>query len=300
MAVAFTPGQELVRGDLDIFLQNSSGNPANAATITYALYYVDPNTLMEVLIGSATRTPVNPAIGEYYAAVQIPANATEGDYRIRWTFQELVTSPQQQVVQEFAVVSAGSVLNPGFSAIEQDLIDCLRIMLRDNNPDRNYHFRPPEHEGTIGAFNQVFGYIWEDEELLHYLKLGLDFWNSAPPETEELCSLELLIAKKPMWRMAVLWGAMIFALQALMINWISEEFDYSIGGISLSIERSSKYEAAKRNAEEMFSKMADEWKTRTTKIVMGLRQPRFNTGVRSSFGPFVSRGTLSPRKYMGF
>ena len=42
MAVAFKRNQILVGGDLDIFLTNSNGNVANAAEITYALYFVEP------------------------------------------------------------------------------------------------------------------------------------------------------------------------------------------------------------------------------------------------------------------
>jgi len=65
MAVAFYPGQEVVRGDLDIFLKNSSNVPINPAEITYSLYFLDPGPPeVEVLIGSADRTPVNPAVGE--------------------------------------------------------------------------------------------------------------------------------------------------------------------------------------------------------------------------------------------
>ena len=65
MAIAFSPGQETGRGDLDIFLTNSSGNVANAFSLTYAIYFFDPVAEEEVLIGSGTRTPVNPAVGEY-------------------------------------------------------------------------------------------------------------------------------------------------------------------------------------------------------------------------------------------
>ena len=97
-----------------------------------------------------------------------------------------------------------------------------------NSPDRHYHFRPPEHEGVIQNFNRVFGQIWQDYELLEYLKLGLDWWNMYPPETEYLCSLDQLMQIKPTWRTAVLWAAMVHALTALAINWISEEF--SIAG----------------------------------------------------------------------
>lgn len=133
MGVAFSPGQTISRGDLDINLTNVDNNPANAYAITYAIYYVDPASQTEVLIGSDARLPVNPAVGEYYASLMVPASAQPGEYRIRWTFQEISTSPEQQVVQEFAVVAEGSITTtPTLSQCESDLIYKLRIMLRDN------------------------------------------------------------------------------------------------------------------------------------------------------------------------
>lgn len=297
MAVAFQPGQEVVRGDLDIFLTNNQGNPTNAAEITYALYYVDPGPPeQEVLIGSATRTPVNPAVGEYYAALMIPTGANVGTYRIRWTFRELVNSPQTQVVQEFAVVRESTQIVSPYSNAEQEMIDCLRVMLRDNNPDRNYHFRPPEHEADIGAYNRVFGYVWEDAELYQYLNRAVDWWDMFPPRTY-VCTIDKLVAQNPSWRSAIYYGAMMFALMALAINWVHEEFDYSIGGVSLSIDRSSKYESLKGNAEQQFDK-AVEAKQRTVKFIRGLQQPRYGIGIRSAFGPQVGRGILSPRQFV--
>ena len=76
MGVVYTPGQVLVRGDLEINTEDSAGNPTNVYSITYALYYVDPTTDLEILIAdNDARIPVNPAIGEYYASLQVPANA---------------------------------------------------------------------------------------------------------------------------------------------------------------------------------------------------------------------------------
>ena len=69
---------------------------------------------------------------------------------------------------------------------------------------------------------------------------------------------------------------------ALQANWIVDEFDYSIGGISLNIDRSSKYEGLKSSAEQMWSQSV-EAKTRTTKFIRGLRQPKYGVGVRSAF-----------------
>ena len=103
-----------------------------------------------------------------------------------------------------------------------------------------------------------------------------------PPETEDLATLDQLVANKPAWRTPVLQGAIQFAAMALQANWIVDEFDYSIGGISLNIDRSSKYEGLKSSAEQMWSQSV-EAKTRTTKFIRGLRQPKYGVGVRSAF-----------------
>lgn len=231
MGVAFTPGQTLGRCDLDIFLTNSTGDVANAYTMTFAIYWVDPVSNAEVLIGSPARQPVNPAVGEYYAAIVIPTSVTPGTYHIRWTFKQYPSDPDSWVIQEFAVVAPGSDLGTSYSTCEQDLIKKLRFLLRDNNPDKNYRFRPPQGEGTVGCYNRVFGYIWEDAELAEYLEMALWKWNMHPPETEELCNINTLCQRKPAWKAALLWGALVNAAQALAYNWVSDEF--SVAGDTL-------------------------------------------------------------------
>lgn len=301
MPVCFSLGQELGRNDLKIFLVDPLGIPVNAAEISYAIYYVDMTSGppgVEVLIGPAMRTPVNPSMGEYYAALLVPPGAASGSYRIRWRFRQSLDGDVQEVVQEFGVEDPTSQTQGQrlYSTCESDLISRLRIMLRDNNPDRNYHFRPPEQEGVIKRYNRVFGYIWEDYELLVYLEQSLAWFNSFPPETN-IGSLNLMCSQKPIWSTFILWGAIVHALFALSTNWVADEFDYSIGGISLSIEKSSKYESLKNNAESQLDK-ATEAKSRTVHFIRGLQQPKFGFGVRSAFGPSVGRGVLSPRSFV--
>ena len=96
----------------------------------------------------------------------------------------------------------------------------------------------------------------------------------------------------------VLTGAMVYALEALAINWVAEEFDYSIGGVSLSIEKSSKYQSMSESAQSRFETMVEAAKE-TVKIMRGLKQSRFGIGIRSSFGPSVGRGALTPRRFLG-
>ncbi len=299
MAVSFYRGQQLGRGDLNIFLTSSNGTPANAAEISYALF--DFTTGREALLGPPRRTPANPSVGEYFASLIIPLDANLGAYRIRWTFREVVGGPIQQVLQEFGVADKQLVgpetLPTTFSLIETDLIRRLRILLRDNNPDRNYHFRPPAHEDTVRQFNRVFGFIWQDGELDEFIQRSLDEIIAAPPRTP-FANVDSMVQARKEWTTLLLTGAMYFALHALQINWIADEFDYSIGGVSLNLEKSSKYEAAAASSQEQFDKQLEKAKA-TINIIKGLQQPRYGTGIRSAFGPYAGRGVLSPRKFVG-
>lgn len=83
----------------------------------------------------------------------------------------------------------------------------------------------------------------------------------------------------------------------VLANGILAHNSYSIGGISLDLDRSSKYEGLKSSAESMWSTSV-EAKARTTKFMRGLRQPKYGVGIRSSFGPAVGRGVLSPRNFL--
>jgi hypothetical protein len=298
MAVQFFRGQQLGRNDLFILLTNSADRPTNASSITYAIY--DYTTGVEAVVGSPFRIPANPSIGEYYASIIIPLDANMGTYRIRWTFQEVVGGPKQEVVQEFAVSDKMTVDTAQHftSDIVQDLIRRLRILLRDNNPDRNYHFRPPAHEETVGQFNRVFGFIWEDGELDEYIQRALDMIIAYPPRTP-FSNVEQMIQMRREWTTVLLTGAMLHALQALRINWVADEFEYSIGGVSLNLDKATKYEAAYTASSEQFDKQLEKAKA-TVNFVRGLQQPKFGTGIRSAFGPFVGRGVLSPRKFVGF
>ena len=296
MAVSFYRGQQLGRGDLTIYLANANGTPSDAAEITYALY--DFTTGQEVMVGGPRRAPMNPAVGEYYASVIIPLDANLGGYRIRWTFRELVGGPLQQALQEFEVADKqGTAVIPVLSSCQTDLVRRLRVLLRDNDPDRNYHFRPPTHEETIRQYSRVFGFVWEDDELVEYLESSKDMISLAPPLTP-FGDLDSMCSQYPAWKTLLITGGMFWALQALRINWIQEEFSYSIGGVSLDLDRSSKYESAASSMSEQFDKMLEKAKA-TVNVVRGLQQPRYGMGIRSAFGPYSGRGILSPRRFLG-
>jgi hypothetical protein len=298
MSVVFKRCQELIRSDgLNIFLKKKDGTPKNAAEIFYNIY--DFTTGVEVLLPPENRLPQNPAVGEFFAAFRIPADANIGKYRIRWKFREYLNSKQVEVLQEFAIVGDATqvITVPGVTPIELDLIRGLRIMLRDNNPDRNYHFVPPAGEESINQFTRVFGYLWLDDELKEFLQVSLDSINMYAPQTF-YDTLDQLILQHRNWRTLLFTGAMVHSINALALNWVVDEFNYSIGGVSLDLEKSSKYQSMANDAQTRFTDMVTAAKE-TVKIIRGLKQSRYGLGIRSSFGPSVGRGALTPRRFLG-
>jgi hypothetical protein len=218
----YVRGNQTTRGDLDLYTVDNANQPVNVAEISYALY--DASTGVEVLLGSSARSPINPTVGEYYAAFYIPPNANPGLYRLRWRFRETLSSPENVVLEEFYVVEAREN-NPLelYSDTTLFMLRRLRISLRDQNPDRNYRFRPPTHEGTINQFTRVFGYIWEDHELVEFLSRGVDYVNLVPPSTG-FNGVDAMVLARSAWREMIIYAAMANALMALSINWVAEEF----------------------------------------------------------------------------
>lgn len=298
MSVVFKRCQELTRADgLNIFLKKRDGTPKNAAVMSYDIY--DFTSGAEVLIPPTGRKPQNPAVGEYCATFRVPPDANLGTYRIRWRFREYTDSKEAEILQEFAIVGDSNqiVTVPGITPIEVDLVRGLRIMLRDANPDRNYHFVPPAGEESVSQFTRVFGHIWQDEELKEFLRVSLDSINSYAPQTF-YDTLDQLILQHRNWRTLLFTGAMVHAINAVALNWVADEFEYSIGGVSLNLEKSSKYQSMANDAQTRFTDMVTAAKE-TVKIIRGLKQSRYGLGIRSSFGPSVGRGSLTPRRFLG-
>jgi len=294
MAVAFLRGTTTGPSDLSITARDINNNLIDPYQLFYAIY--DFTTGIEVLMGSPTNTPARASIGQYYAQLIVPADGNIGVWRIRWTIQEVPTDPVYQSVQEFQIVGS-SIIPVSFSGdVNTDgLIYSLRTFLRDNNPDKNYRFRAPSSEKFIQGQTQVFGYIWEDEELYEYLIFAVDDFNSRPPVTG--INLANLGSSERRWRTTILIRAAAFACMAIAMNWIADEFSYSISGISLDLEKSSKYQAIKDEFVNEYDKLVEQNKA-SIKIIKGLRQYKFGIGVTSALGPLSRPGVQSRRNLL--
>lgn len=135
MALEFYPGEEVQRDankGLYVKFQDDCGVPTNVYKVTYSLYYVDPGPPeQEVATGCLNRVPVNPQVGEYYAAFHIPPSAQVGKYRIRWEIIQSNGGAASEVVMEFNVVAQGGQ-TVQYSNCVKKLVRRLRIHLRDH------------------------------------------------------------------------------------------------------------------------------------------------------------------------
>lgn len=290
MGVVFKKGQVLGPDDLKIAIRDPLGNLIDPFVITYSVF--DFTSGIEVLMGAPNQRPESTGVGVFYAPFLIPLDANIGEWVIRWNFRETPTSEILQVVQEFAVVGDAAVITVGTTVFQTEMVRRLRVMLRDNNPDRNYRFRPPNTERFVQTQTETFGYIWEDTELLDYIMFAVDDYNAAPPVTDIY-----LDSMPDRWRTVILMGAAAHAVRAIAMNWIADEFSYSVSGVSLDLDKSSKYMSMKENFEQEFDKLKEQAK-QSIKIVKGLKQPRYGIGISSALGPFNRTGVQSRRNYV--
>ena len=289
--VAYYPGQILGQTELFINILNERNNPFDPDEITYAVF--DRTTGLEILKGSPANTPVRLSVGKYYANYTVPQDAATGDYVIRWSFKGSSDSSVRNVVQEFAVVAPGTSINSLYTDQERGLIRQLRFLLRDNNPDRNYRFVPPEHQKVIQNYTETFGFIWTDEELFEYLVMAIDAVNNYPPlENYNTTNLPNHL------RTLVILKAGSLALAALAVNWIHDEFDYSIGGVSLQIEKSQKYQGMGEQFENQYQTALDRYKDFGIKITRGVQQPKYGIGISAALGPFSGFGVQNRRNFI--
>lgn len=294
MPVVFNRGQQLGQNDLKIVARNVSNILVDPYEIVYDLY--DNTSGVPILLPPADRTPVRVSVGVYYADTLIPPNANIGDYLIQWRLKETSTAPVSVVEQSYGVVGLDvKTTIEQMDDVRKDLVVKLRDLLRDNHPDRNYHFRPPTDQDVIRGQTERFGYIWEDRELLNYLELAADYVSVYPPR--QAISLDTLTLDN-IWKTLVIWQAAYYALTAISINWIEEEFGYSIQGISLDIEKASKYQSMADTIASQVQALMEKAKA-GLHFTLGIQQQRFGIGAQGVLGPYTTAGTVNPRNWVG-
>lgn len=293
MGVAFNRGHQLTSKDLNILIRTVKGVLSDVHSLKYTVYRTTLSGVPINVISEAT--PTRERVGVYYANFTVGDDWATGEYFISWQIIEYPGSDPTYREERFSVEElCVQVEGSEYTNLEKDLLKKLRHILRDNNPERNYHFMPPQKKSRVKNYTGNFGFIWEDEELIDFLHLAVDWVNLYPPATN-LTLDSLKAGKQKSWRIIVIIGAAVLAIEAVALNWIADEFGYSIGGVQLDLEKSSKYQAMRDTLEQQLNAMIEQAKA-TLKYTKGLRQARFTTGYQSGYlGPGSAPGVMSIR-----
>jgi len=291
---AFVQGQQLKENDLKLIITDPA-NPAqriDAFSITYSIHQlISAADDTFILLPPADRIPGRFDVGHYFVDERIQPLSTIGEYEVRWTVRRTVTSITEIIARRFSIVGLEQITDLALTEVERFLIHRTRILLRDNNPDRYYKFQPPTPDAELAGFTERFGFIWQDEELLAHLEIGVSDINLRPPETN--WNLE----NAPSAILALLLVSTArYALSSLETMWIGEDFSYSINGVSLDLDKAAKYAAQRDYYENTFQQMVERYKA-SLHFIRGLRQPRYAVGIASRLGPFSRQGVLSLRNF---
>ncbi len=281
--VTLTSGKTLGSGDLALYVRDGQGSPVVPASISYTIFSKDPASGVLTPMTQPKLAPASTELGLYYIPGAIPTAWGQGTFTVIWYLVQAVGQPESSVTEDFYVqplrpdstdVEAPSVLMAtrlGVTAAVADLIMTVRELLSDTNPDRNYHFRPPTAAKSVANFSSRVGFIWTDETILRLLKLSIAQINTG--NTKNLYSYTITNIPAD-WAQAAALGAAAKCLSAESARWIADEFGYSLNGVSLDLEKSSKY----MSLGQQYSEELKEWipiLTANRPATLGLRQTRW-------------------------
>jgi hypothetical protein len=271
----FIRGHTTLPTETDVFFYQDGilQDPEEVVFTVFDLVSDPPN---EIVVGVPAHPATRLSAGHYYARFEIPKLAAFGDYKVVFNYamrDQQGNILSQAVEMPFNVVS--EVAQPESPAVLR-LIDILRKVLRDNNPDCYYRFAPPLKTGEIRGFTRETGHLWQNDELDTFLELASNEIKATPFGTA-IGNYPSVGAK---FEPAVIMTAAFYATFAEAVRWVSEEFQYDIDGVSLTIDRSSKF----RDMADGFRSAAE------AQLDLLQKSIRFTKGVKLTHS--VSRGAI--------
>lgn len=283
--IVLNQGKTLAPGDLGLNVRDERGYLHDPAYIAYSIFQVNPATNERILASQPKMFPARASQGTYYVNMTIPTG-WEGRFDLAWYIVMYPETKEGTTFEEFEVVridpattsfEAPSVLmtsKPGLNPKIARHVVMVRELLSDENPDRNYHFRPPTPGKVVADFNTRVGYIWTDVTIIRMLRLAISKLNTWNPMGLYEFRLENIPED---WANAAAVGAAAHCLGKESARWTAEEFSYSLNGVSLDINKAAEYQSLAQQFESEFQ----EWATNITAnrpCVAGLRQNRWMLG----------------------
>lgn len=284
-------GKTLGAGDLSLATRDTSGALVVPASLSYSIFYTLNGAQTPASDGSGpivnSTNYTNPTTGTYYVNLTVPTSWAIGNYSVVWYLQQYSTAdPVSTITYEFWVVNvdpvtssfeAPSVLlfqNPALNPKYAPAIMMVRNLLKDTDPDKNYHFRPPTPGRVVAGYTTRCGFIWTDEEVVMNLQMSISQLNTWNPMNYYNFTLDSI----PMdWGNCAAIGAASWCLSSESARWSADEFGYSLNGVSLDINKASLYQALSDSYQQRFETWAPLI-TANRPYSSGLRQQRWLLG----------------------
>jgi hypothetical protein len=301
MSTVFVPNRRLSQGDLNLIVRDERGMMYDPYLITYSIFHkvgrdasapnfpgidVPPpqssDSEQKVLVYGPNAQPNCAGAGLYWVDIEIPSG-WQGEYELVWYLNRDDQAPVERVYEEFNVVtmniqktsheapSIGLAKNPSLTPKIANLVMQVRELLSDENPDRNYHFRPPTAGRAIAGYSQRVGFIWIDKTIIRMLNLSVAYLNTINPQVMYNYTLQNV---PDSWAQACCVGAAAHCLSKEAARWAADEFSYSLNGVSLDINKAQTYQGLAGSYMEEFK----EWAVpiaATKPHSVGLRQSHF-------------------------
>jgi hypothetical protein len=295
-------GKTLGAGDLSLLIRDQSGALIDPTSISYSIFQTSSKSPVHVatpyteeefrpeyfnLEGAALVTqpkmqPARSSQGAFYVPITIPTT-WQGQYRLVWYIVNFPGGAENQRHEEFLVQyidPMGSSFDAPSVLIAQGKVTTnkyapaimsVRELLGDENPDRNYHFRPPTPGKVVAGFNTRVGFIWTDKTIIRMLGMAISKLNTCNIKNYTNFTLDTVPIT---WADCASIGAAAHCLNKQASTWISEEFNYSLNGVSLDIHKAAEYQSLAASFMQEFN----EWAPLLTACrpgSVGLRQSRW-------------------------
>jgi hypothetical protein len=281
--MVFVPGRQLSPGDLNLTVRDAQGLLYDPDGISFTMFQHLEGR--DVLVWGPKAVAKRVEQGLYWVDMTIPSS-WEGDFKLVWHLRERSGAEERAVYEEFTVArmdisrtsheapSIAMARNPLLTPKLADLVIVVRELISDENPDRNYHFRPPTAGKTVAGYSQRVGFIWEDKTILRFLNLAMSTLCIANPMVNYTYTLENAPAN---WLQTACIGAAAWCLSKEAARWAADEFSYSLNGVSLDVNKAQTYQGLGDSYRAEFTEMKMNLAA-TKPTSVGLRQSRWLLG----------------------
>ncbi len=304
-----TVGKTLGPGDLDIAVRGADGAMIDPAVIAYSIFQIDKQVPTRVTPAYSydqmqpDKLPshsVNPEAQLVYGPKQVPTRVSQGCYfvpitvpttwhgvfKLVWYLTQYAGGQENMVYEEFAVQNVDPTSNsfeapsvqmskaPNTTSKYAKVIMQVRELISDTNPDRNYHFRPPTPSKVVAGYTTRVGFIWQDSTILRLIGIAISKLNTWNPMNLTNYTIDTIPLD---WGNCAALGAAAMCLSAEGARWAADEFNFSLNGVSLDINKASLYQGMGAQYQAEFS----EWAPLVTANrpgSVGLRQQRWLLG----------------------